>query len=85
MEVLDYGRWRVHRNVAASVDALLADQTPRTELRSMRGNKMVIRFEGGPEVPTQPPSKEAKWAPGVAPNSWLGDLCKMAQAWGLGK
>ena len=45
MEVLGYARWRVHLNVARSVDALLAEEQPVTQLREMQGSKMLVTFE----------------------------------------
>ncbi len=82
VEVVGHSRWRIHRNVAASVDALLAGDQPRTELRSVCGDQMIIRFEGGTgkEPPTPPPPA---WPPSVSGGSWLGDLCRTAEAWGL--
>lgn len=41
VEMLDIGTWRVHTDVAASVDALLAGQSPITELREMNSDGTV--------------------------------------------
>ena len=45
VEVLGYARWRVHPNVARSVDALLAGEQPVTQLREMQGSKMLMTIE----------------------------------------
>ena len=41
VEMLDIGTWRVHTDVAASVDALLAGQSPITELREMKSDGTI--------------------------------------------
>ncbi|OUS42326.1 hypothetical protein BE221DRAFT_102832 [Ostreococcus tauri] len=41
VEMLDVGTWRVHTDVAASVDALLAGQSPMTELRTLNADGSV--------------------------------------------
>ena len=41
VEMLDIGTWRVHTDVAASVDALLAGQSPMTELRVLNEDGTV--------------------------------------------
>ena len=41
VEMLDVGTWRVHTDVAASVDALLAGQSPMTELRILNADGSV--------------------------------------------
>ena len=45
MEVLDHTTWRVHPDVAASVDALLANMQPTTQLRQHKDGKLLVRFE----------------------------------------
>ena len=45
VEVLGYARWRVHLNVARSVDALLAGEQPVTQLREIQDGKMLVTFE----------------------------------------
>ena len=45
VEVLSHTTWRVHPNVAASVDALLANKHPVTQLRQHKHGKLMIRFE----------------------------------------
>ncbi|KAK9829360.1 hypothetical protein WJX72_005396 [[Myrmecia] bisecta] len=46
VEVTGYGELRVHTNVAASVDALLANQAPAVQHRRlMPDGRMVVRFE----------------------------------------
>ena len=45
VEVLGYARWRVHLNVARSIDALLAGEQPVTQLREMQGSKMLMTIE----------------------------------------
>ena len=51
VEVLDHNKWRVHLNVAASVDALLANKHPTTQLRMHKEGKLIVRFET-PSPPT---------------------------------
>ena len=46
VEVLSHNTWRVHTNVAASVDALLANKQPVTQLRRHKDGKLIVRFEG---------------------------------------
>ena len=43
VEMLDIGTWRVHTDVAASVDALLAGQSPMTELRVLNADGTVTQ------------------------------------------
>ena len=43
VEMLDIGTWRVHTDVAASVDALLAGQSPMTELRVLNEDGTVTK------------------------------------------
>ena len=43
VEMLDIGLWRVHTDVASSVDALLAGQAPFTELRALREDGVVVQ------------------------------------------
>jgi stage III sporulation protein AA len=43
VEMLDIGLWRVHTDVGASVDALLAGQAPFTELRALREDGVVVQ------------------------------------------
>ncbi|KAL3153362.1 hypothetical protein ABBQ38_011703 [Trebouxia sp. C0009 RCD-2024] len=45
VEVLDHTTWRVHPDVAASVDALLANKQPTTQLRQHKDGKLLVRFE----------------------------------------
>ena len=45
VEVLSYARWRVHPNVACSVDALLAGEQPVTQLRERQGGMMLMTIE----------------------------------------
>ena len=45
VEVLSHTTWRVHLNVAASVDALLANKQPTTQLRQHKDGKLIVRFE----------------------------------------
>ena len=45
VEVLSHTTWRVHPNVAASVDALLANKQPTTQLRQHKDGKLIVRFE----------------------------------------
>ena len=45
VEVLDHSTWRVHSNVAVSVDALLANKKPTTQLRQHKDGKLIVRFE----------------------------------------
>ena len=45
VEILDHATWRVHPNVAASVDALLAKKKPTTQLRQHKDGKLIVRFE----------------------------------------
>ncbi|KAL0048425.1 hypothetical protein WJX82_002840 [Trebouxia sp. C0006] len=51
VEVLDHNKWRVHLNVAASVDALLANKQPTTQFRVHKEGKLIVRFET-PSPPT---------------------------------
>ena len=46
MEVLSYDTLRLHDNVGASVDAILAGKQPATQLRMHKGGKHIVRFEG---------------------------------------
>lgn len=43
VEMLEIGTWRVHTDVAASVDALLAGQSPMTELRVLNADGTVTQ------------------------------------------
>lgn len=47
IEILSYNMWRIHTDVAASVDAMLAGGTPATQLRRWEHCKRVVRFTGG--------------------------------------
>ena len=48
---MSYNKWRVYLNVAASVDALLANKQPTTQLRMHKEGKLIVRFET-PSPPT---------------------------------
>jgi hypothetical protein len=43
IEMLEIGTWRVHTDVAASVDALLAGQSPMTELRILNEDGSITK------------------------------------------
>lgn len=73
VEVLSHDTLRLHSNVAASVDALLAGKQPATQLRKHRDGTFIVRFET-PEVGTK-----GKGGRPVVPASWLASLAKMAQ------
>lgn len=47
IEILSYNTWRIHTDVAASVDAMLAGRTPATQVRRWEHCKRVVRFTGG--------------------------------------
>lgn len=73
MEVVRHDTLRLHPNVAASVDAILAGKQPATQLRKRKDDKIIVRFET-PE--------EAKRSRGTsaAPASWLAGLAEMAKS-----
>ena len=53
VEVLSHTRWRLHRNVARSVDALLAGRAPATQLRWIENGHMMVRGGGGDQQSNQ--------------------------------
>ena len=73
VEVLDHNRWRVHPNVAASVDAILANKQPTTQLRMHKDGKLIVRFE----TPT-PLSPSASLTQDAVP--WLMNLFDLAKS-----
>ena len=74
MEVLAHDQWRVHPDVAASVDALLAGRQPRTQLRTHRHGKLLVRFEmaSADEPVSNPRDVNAE-------ETWLETLGKLAK------
>lgn len=83
IEVLGYNRWRIHMNVARSVDALLAGGTPVTQLRWMEPDgRMMARFEGpqGEEEAASGAVGAATVALQACPGGggWLAELANMA-------
>ena len=72
VEVLSHTTWRVHLNVAASVDALLANKQPTTQLRQHRDGKLIVRFE----------TPAAASASGVSQHGdpWLAGLFQLAKS-----
>ena len=78
VEVLAHDQWRIHPQVASSVDALLAGRQPNTQLRSHRDGKLLVRFE------TSTADVTAKNSTSAAPEiSWLFSLGKLANRMGL--
>lgn len=64
LEMEPGGRWRLHTNVASSVDALLAGGRPDTQLRRTEagGRAMVVRIEpgrSGEVAGRRPPRRDA--------------------------
>lgn len=50
VEVVERNKWRVHMNVARSMDAILAGREPTTQLRWVEPDgRMMVRLEGQPE------------------------------------
>ena len=78
VDVLAHDQWRVHPQVASSVDALLAGRQPNTQLRSNRDGKLLVRFE------TSTADVAVKNSTPDAPEiSWLSSLGKLAHSMGL--
>ena len=73
VEVLDHNTWRVHPNVAASVDALLANKQPTTQHRMHRYGKLIVRFE----APAASPASALLHQSG---ESWLVHLVYLAKS-----
>ena len=46
VELLSATEWRIHWDVAASVDALLAQRRPAVERRALLGGRLFSRYEG---------------------------------------
>ena len=66
VEVLSHTTWRVHLNVAASVDALLANKQPTTQLRQHKDGKLIVRFETPAAVSASALSQHGEpWLAGV--------------------
>ena len=74
VEVVRHDTLRLHPNVAASVDAILAGKQPATQLRKRRDGKIIVRFETPEE-----PAKRSRGTP-AAPASWLAGLAEMAKS-----
>lgn len=73
MEVLSHDTLRLHPNVAASVDALLAGRQPVTQLRKHKNGKYIVRFET-----PEPDVKRNVGRCAVGP-SWLKSLAELEQ------
>ena len=73
VEVLSHDTLRLHPNVAASVDAILAGKQPATQLRKHKDGKFIVCFET-PETPAK--STRGKT---VAASSWLASLAELAK------
>ena len=72
VEMLDIGLWRVHTDVASSVDALLAGQAPFTELRALREDGIVVQV---PEFRENSRSYASNSGPGAsAPKFGVGAM-----------
>lgn len=91
--MLGYGKLRLHRNVARSVDALLAGQQPPTQLRRLVGRRALVRFEGaapgdsGSEVSPAGAGGLAGGGQcrGTNEGQWLEDLVHMSRLYGTAK
>ena len=89
-QVLGYGELRLLRNMARSVDALLAGRQPPTQLRRLVGRRALVRFEGA--APGDAGSDISPAAigglagggqgRGAAEGQWLEDLVHMSRLYG---
>ena len=74
VEVLSHGTLRLHSNIAASVDALMAGKQPATQLRTHKDGGMTLRFE------TPKAHAEDGHSTLASPTSWLAGLAELAKA-----
>ncbi len=85
MQVLGYSELRLHTNVARSVDALLSNETPCTQLRRFVGDRALVRFEGPSTDPGLVGGRAAsarggaEQVGGAASGQWLDDLVDLSQ------
>lgn len=86
VEVLSWNKWRLHLNVAASVDAMLEGKVPYTQLRWVEEDgRMMVRMEGPRAQGEGPPGATRAAAAAAAlercppgGGAWLAQLANMA-------
>lgn len=66
VEVLDHGKCRFHPDTSASIDALLANKSADTQLRTQSDGKLIVRFEQGSAAHEGGDITEVEWLKNLA-------------------